>query len=58
MPDMARVDKNILRVLEHVRSSYREQVVRVKVIENVLLGIREPNLLEEDDFGLRVVEEK
>ena len=58
MPDMARVDKNILRVLENVRSSYREQVVRVKVVNNVLFGIREPDLLEEDNFGLRVVEEE
>ena len=56
MPDMARVDKNILRVLENFRSSYREQVVRVKVVNNVLLGIREPDLLEEDNFWLRVVE--
>ena len=57
MPDMARIGHYVFRILEHVGAGCLETVFWKKITNGVLVGVRQPGLLEEDDNCSGVGEE-
>ena len=57
MPDMTRLPEKIFWMIEHVRGGYVESILRVKIVEDILFRVWQPDFLQENYLGLDIAEQ-